>query len=74
MGKQKTTGRSLLFKLLRIVGYFAAAAVARAVLVLVLMQRVQVLTLWPSTILYCKFGNKRRIEARMLWDRFIVRE
>ena len=54
--------------------YFTAAAVARAALVLVLMQRVQVLTRWPSTILYCKFGSKRLMEARMLWDRFMVRE
>ena len=46
-------------------GYFAAIVVARAALVLVLMQRVQVLTLWPSTILYCKFGSKRLMEARI---------
>jgi hypothetical protein len=57
-----------------VIAYFAAAAVARAALVAVRMHRVQERTRWPSTMVYCKFGNKRFMEERMLWDRFIVRE
>jgi len=41
---------------------------------MVLMQRVQTFTRLPLTTAYCKFGNNLTIEARMLWERFIVRE
>jgi hypothetical protein len=48
-------------------GYLAALA-------LVLIQRVQALTLFPSKTAYCKFGNSLRMEALILWERFMVRE
>ena len=45
-----------------------------ATLALVLMHRVQAFTRWPSKTAYCRFGSKRRIEARMEWERLMVRE
>ncbi len=42
-------------------------------LALVLMHLAQAFTrLFPKTA-YCKLGNRRTMEGRMLWDRLIVR-
>ncbi len=43
------------------------------VLDLLLIQRVQALTRLPLNIVYCKFGNRRTMEGRMLWERLMVR-
>ncbi len=43
------------------------------VLALVLMHRVQALTLWPPKIEYCKFGKSLTMEGLMEWDLLMVR-
>ncbi len=43
------------------------------VLAWVLMQRVQALSRLPSKTAYCKFGNSLLMEARIEWERFMVR-
>lgn len=51
----------------KILAYFLAG------LALLLIQRVQAFTRLPLNIAYCKLGKSLTMEARMLWERLMVR-